>query len=84
MKLQLQRVPEVISVVVTRGVCETLSADEINTALNAVREKMEISDPENPNLWTVAIGQHTVWGILDEGAGLNGEPLLTLLFPSEY
>jgi hypothetical protein len=75
---------ETVRTVVTRGVRDALSADEIRAAVTELREKMKTPDPENPNLWTVQVGPHTLWGILDEHAGPNGESICTLLFPEEY
>jgi hypothetical protein len=75
---------ETVRTVVTRGVRDALSADEIRAAVTELREKMKTPDPENPNLWTVQVGPHTLWGILDEHAGPNGENVFTVLFPSEY
>lgn len=75
---------EAIQTVVTQGIMATLSADEIHAAVAELRKKMKVPDPENPNLWTVQIGQREIWGILDEHAGPNGEDVFTVLFPSEY
>ena len=75
---------EAVRTVVTRGVRDALSADEIHAAVAELREKMKTVDPENPNLWTLQVGPHTLWGILDEDAGPNGEDVFTVLLPSEY
>lgn len=71
-------------VVATRAVAMTLTGDEMSQAFSLLFEKMKMQDPLNPNLWTVFVGQHKLWGILDERAGLKGEDVLTLLFPDDY
>lgn len=70
--------------VVTRSVKETLTQEEIHHAFTMLLEKMKVQDPNNPNLWTIHVNGRKLWGILDEGAGPNGRPVLTLLFPSDY
>ena len=75
---------ESIQTVVTRGVFETLTPEQIHQAFTIFFEKMKVPDPENPNLWTIEIDGHKLWGILDEGAGENGCNLATVLFPTEY
>jgi len=70
--------------VMTCGVQAELTPKEIYIAQQQFKEKMKTPDPDNPNLWTVFIGNHKLWGILDEGAGPNGESVFTILFPSEY
>ena len=70
--------------VMTRNVADTLSPEQISTAMKQLREKMKVQDPDNPDLWVVRVNEHTLWGILDHGAGPNGEDVLTLLFPEDY
>ena len=70
--------------VFTATVAEKLSEEEIHEAFIQLREKMKTPDPENPNLWTVKIGDFKLWGILDPGAGPVKEDVLTLLFPEDY
>jgi hypothetical protein len=71
-------------IVTTRTVAATLQPEEIQEALIQLKEKMKVQDPLNPDLWTVFIGGHKLWGILDRRAGPNGEDLLTILFPEDY
>lgn len=71
-------------VVATANVAATLSPDEMSQAFHQLFEKMKTQDPLNPNLWTVFVGQHKLWGILDERAGPQREDVLTLLFPEDY
>ncbi|MFC1608099.1 hypothetical protein ACFL47_09025 [Candidatus Latescibacterota bacterium] len=71
-------------VVATSNVTTELSEQKLAKAYHELREKMKTPDPENPNLWTVAIDGRTVWGILDERAGPQGEDLFTILFPEDY
>ena len=71
-------------IVTTCGVSSTLSANEISEAVAQLREKMKVQDPDNPDLWTVEIGEHKLWGILDRRAGPKGENVCTILFPEEY
>jgi hypothetical protein len=71
-------------IVASRAVAATLQPEEIQEALIQLKEKMKVQDPLNPNLWTVFIGEHRLWGILDHRAGPNGEDLLTILFPEDY
>jgi len=68
----------------TASVAEGLSEKEIHEAFTRLHEKMKTPDPENPNLWTVRIGDFKLWGILDPGAGPSKEDVLTLLFPEDY
>lgn len=70
--------------VVTQGLLETLGPGKVEEAFRQIQAKMSEQDPENPNLWTVEVDGKAVWAVLDERAGLNGEDVLTLLFPSEY
>ncbi len=70
--------------VMTCGVQAELTPEEIYRANQQLMEKMKKPDPDNPNLWTVEIGRFKLWGILDEGAGPNGENIFTILFPNEY
>jgi|GEM_PF-5174459 len=76
--------PVKLITVATANVAGTLSKLEIAQAFKQLFEKMKVNDPLNPNLWTVEIGGHKLWGILDEGAGPNLENVLTLLFPEDY
>jgi hypothetical protein len=71
-------------VVATANVTTELSEQQLARAYRELREKMKTPDPENPNLWTVTINSRKVWGILDEGAGPQGEDLFTILFPEDY
>lgn len=70
--------------VMTCGVQAELTPEEIAWVHQELMEKMKTPDPDNPNLWTTKIRGQTIWGILDEGAGPNGEDLFSLLFPHEY
>ena len=70
--------------VVSRGVMDTLSPDELHTAASQLKQKMKVPDPDNPNLWTTEVGPYKLWGILDERAGPKGEDVFTVLFPKEY
>lgn len=76
--------PVKLLTVATANVVGTLSKLEITQAFKQLFEKMKVNDPLNPNLWTVEIREHKLWGILDEGAGPNQENVLTLLFPEDY
>ena len=71
-------------VVATANVASTLSEQQLRRAYLALREKMKTPDPDNPNLWIVIIDGREIWGILDEGAGPDGEDLFTILFPEDY
>ncbi len=71
-------------VVATANVVSTLSEQQLSTAYHQLREKMKTPDPDNPNLWSVSIDGWKIWGILDEGAGPQGEDLFTILFPEDY
>lgn len=73
-----------IQTVVSRSVFDTLTPEQIHQAFTEMFEKMKVPDPDNPNLWTIHIAGHRIWGILDEGAGENGLDLLTLIFPEDY
>ena len=73
-----------IETVVSRGVFDQLTPEEIKQAFDILFEKMKTPDPDNPNLWTVEIAGHMLWGILDEGAGPKGESVISIIFPSEY
>ena len=70
--------------VYTATVAEKLTESEIHEAFTQLHEKMKTPDPDNPNLWTVTIDSRKIWGILDEGAGPDGEDLFTILFPEDY
>ena len=70
--------------VVSRRVFETLTPEQIHQAFTILFEKMKVPDPDNPNLWTVHVGGHRLWGILDEGAGTDGQDLLSLIYPEDY
>jgi hypothetical protein len=70
--------------VVTRTVANTLTVRQIGEAMMKLREKMKFQDPDNPDMWTVEVNGHKLWGILDHGAGPSGEDVLTLLFPEDY
>lgn len=71
-------------IVATAHVTAELSEQQLSRACHELREKMKTADPKNPNLWTVIIDGRKVWGILDEGAGPQGEDLFTILFPEDY
>ena len=71
-------------VVVTASVYQELSRKEIDEAFEQLKEKMKKQDPQNPDLWTVQVSEHKLWGILDHKAGPNKEDVLTILFPSDY
>lgn len=68
----------------TCGIHTELTPEELYRALTELHQKMKTPDPENPGLWSTTINDHTVWGILDEHAGPNGEDVFTVLFPHEY
>jgi hypothetical protein len=71
--------------VVSRRVATTLSPEQIGEAMTQLHERMKSQDPDNPDLWTVEIDPgYKLWGILDHGAGPDGEDVLTLLFPEDY
>jgi len=70
--------------VISASVDKRLSGKEIYEVFTQLHEKMKTPDPENPNLWTVRIGDFKLWGILDPGAGPANEDVLTLLFPEDY
>ncbi len=70
--------------VVSRTVYETLTPEEIHHAFTILFEKMKVPDPANPNLWTVQINGRRLWGILDEGAGTDGQNLVSLIYPEDY
>ncbi len=70
--------------VMTCGVQAELTPEEIAWAHQELMKKMKTPDPDNPNMWVTEINGHKIWGILDEGAGPNGENVFTILFPSEY
>ena len=71
--------------VMTKNVANTLTPEQIGEAMMQLREKMKVQDPDNPDLWTIEIeAGYKLWGILDHGAGPNGEDVLTLLFPEDY
>ena len=71
-------------IVASRAVDATLTPEEMQEALRKLEEKMQKQDPLNPDLWTVYVNNHKLWGILDHKAGPNGEDLLTVLFPEDY
>jgi hypothetical protein len=70
--------------VATAGVIASVTPEELYAITTELFEKMKTPDPDNPNLWSTQRGGHTFWGILDEGAGPNGEDVFTILFASEY
>ena len=84
MKTKETETNNTLLIVTTRSVSLTLTSDEIQIALNLMKEKMKVFDPLNPNMWTVYIGLHKLWGILDYEAGPEKEDVLTLLFPEDY
>ena len=71
-------------IVASRAVAAKLQPEEIQEALQKLEVKMQKQDPLNPDLWTVHVSNHKLWGILDHRAGPNGEDLLTVLFPEDY
>ena len=71
-------------IVATRSVAAALTTAEMQEALQKLEEKMQKQDPLNPDLWTVYVNNHKLWGILDHRAGPNREDLLTVLFPEDY
>ena len=71
-------------IVASRAVAAKLSPEEMQEALQKLEEKMQKQDPLNPDLWTVYVNNHKLWGILDHRAGPNCEDLLTVLFPEDY
>lgn len=70
--------------VLTRHVAQSLLPDQVCRALQHFHSAMRVQDPENPNLWTTQIDGWTLWAVLDEGAGPNGEDVATILFPEDY
>jgi len=56
----------------------------VSRAVDKLHEAMTTPDPENPNLWAIYLDDHTLWGILDEGAGPAGQDAFTILFPEDY
>lgn len=70
--------------IATRGITETFTREQRQDAFEQLSKAMETPDPENHNLRTITIDGQTVWGILDERVGDNGEDALTMLFPHEY
>lgn len=70
--------------VATRAVVESLTPEELFWVFQDLLEKRKTPDPNNPNLWSTRIANQTVWGILDEEAGPNGENIFTVLLPSDY
>jgi len=83
-KTQQQTESNNLIVVVTASVYQELSRNEIDEAFKQLKEKMKKQDPQNPDLWTIQISGHELWGILDHKAGPNEEDVLTILFPSDY
>ncbi len=71
-------------IVASRAVALTLTPEEMQEALQKLEVKMQEQDPLNPDLWTVYVNNHKLWGILDHRAGPKGEDLLTVLFPEDY
>ena len=71
-------------IVASRAVATKLSPEEMQEALQKLKEKMQKQDPLNPDLWTVYVSNYKLWGILDHRAGPNGEDLITVLFPEDY
>lgn len=71
-------------VVATAHVVAELTEEQLSRAYHELREKMKTPDLDNPNLWTVFIDNHKLWGILDEGAGPQCEDVFTILFPEDY
>jgi hypothetical protein len=82
--IQIEKLGNGMLTVVTATVMDTLTVDELYLAVLQLREKMKTPDPKNPNLWSTEINGYKLWGILDEGAGPNGERTFTILFPSDY
>jgi hypothetical protein len=70
--------------VATRHVANSLTPEQLGQVMRELREKMKVQDPDNPDLWTVNVDKFTLWGILDHGAGPEGENVLTVLFPEDY
>ncbi len=68
-----------LTTVITCGVQSLLSEAEIQKAIAALQKERTVPDPDNPGLWRTQIGLHTIWGVLDEGAGVDGEDILTVL-----
>ena len=71
-------------IVASRAVALALTPEEMQEALQKLEVKMQEQDPLNPDLWTVYVNNHKLWGILDHRAGPKGEDLLTVLFPEDY
>jgi len=70
--------------VVTKNVMTTLTTEQVSRAVDKLHEAMTTPDPDNPNLWAIYLDDHTLWGILDEGAGPAGQDAFTILFPEDY
>lgn len=70
--------------VVTQNVMTTLTSDQVARGVEELLEAMKTPDPENPNLWAIYLDDYTLWGILDEGAGPEGQDAFTILFPENY
>ena len=70
--------------IVSNGVLDQFSIDEIEEAFSNLEEQMKAPDPLNPDMWTVHVGDRRVWGILDRGCGWKGRAVLTILLPEEY
>ena len=73
-----------IITVMTRGIQAELTPDEILIVYRELMEKMKTPDPNNPNLWSTKFKDRTIWGVLDEKAGPNGEDVFCIMYPSEY
>ena len=70
--------------VVTQNVMTTLSNEQVARAVNMLHEAMMKPDPDNPNLWVARLDGYIVGGILEEGAGAEGQDAFTVLFPEDY
>lgn len=70
--------------VVTKNVMTTLTHSQVSEAVDRLHEAMATPDPDNPDLWITEVAGHKVWGILDHGAGPEGQDIFTILYPSDY
>ncbi len=80
--MQIQSRP--MLTVVTRNVMTTLTHDQVAEAVDRLHEAMAVPDLDNPDLWSAEIAGHKIWGILDHGAGPDGQDAFTVLFPEDY
>lgn len=75
---------QAVRTVITQSVLKALTSEELDRTVKVLQEKSKTQDPDNPDLWTCKTATHEVWAVLDRQAGLQGEDVLTILFPSDY